>query len=748
MVLKKGQVTIFIIIGIILVISIGVFIYLYQAKVVRPFEEVVVPSVERAPAEIRPVQDYVASCVETVGRDALQRVGDYGGYVGSSQFLYNPFMPTEGDAVQFSPDSGLIVPYWWYLKSPNDCTGECEFSSLRPALRRAGGRISIEAQLDEYVNENLKNCLAGFPSFVEQGFEFAERGPVDTETTVAREQVYFLVDYPLRISRGDQSWNIEEYLAELDVNLGRIYELASRLSDLEAEHSWLEHFTVQMIDSFSAVDSDMLPPMNDFDVKFGQGEIWVKSEVSEGLQEILAGYVPLLQAGNTLFYRPVESPDKRPDGVAVRDKELYEALYNRGLIIPLEEDFTDLGVTFAYLPWWQPYFNANCEGEVCMPQSVSTSLMTVQVGLHKYSFAYDLSYPVLVEIQDPFAFSGEGYSFKFFLESNVRNNFAMPSDFDPLQPVDVSLNTMLCDLNQRSSGNVTVVVRDARNKRGIDGAVVSYACGRESCLVGETSNGTLVTRLPRCIGGLISASAPEYHTRHVPFDVLDERDLDAEVFLQPYRYVDFSVKKFLLGKGAVEWSLNSEEPVTQAMDEDTIIMLQKEASEFEPAFNVVAEVCGMPSAKAPYACGSPPEDNSEGIALVPGAYSVRIYSIKYPKPDITIPRDLRTYGKGLLKQEFYIPDEPIVFDAENPLPVGFAEFVWNLSAKELDSGNAVEFYFINAALDKVPESRRKIEDLGVISKALDYSIRYSYLLEPRVYRKSGAKESSVTVEVE
>ena len=69
MVLKKGQVTIFIIIGIILVISVGIFIYLYQAEVIRPFEEVVVPTVEKAPGEVRPIQDFITACVEATGKD-------------------------------------------------------------------------------------------------------------------------------------------------------------------------------------------------------------------------------------------------------------------------------------------------------------------------------------------------------------------------------------------------------------------------------------------------------------------------------------------------------------------------------------------------------------------------------------------------------------------------------------------------------------------------------------------------------
>jgi hypothetical protein len=741
---KKGQVTIFIIIGIILVISIGVFIYLYQAEVIRPFEEVVVPSVQKAPSEIRPVQDFVTACVETVGKEGLRKIGDYGGYVDTSQFLYNPFVPTEGDAVQFSPDSGLIIPYWWYLKSSNDCTGECSFSSMRPELHRASGKVSIESQLDQYINENLEVCLAGFAPFAAQNFEFQKLGPVETETTIAKEQVYFLVKYPLRISRADQSWSLNEYLAELDLNLGRIYELGTEIVNLQAEHQMLEKFTVELIASFSGVDKNMLPPTSDIDVSLGQGVIWFKSRVADGLKEVLASYVPMLQVGNTRLYLPIDAPEDKD----VRDKELYKVLYNRNMLIPLENEYRDVSATLSYIPWWNIYFDANCEGEVCMAQSVSSNLRFLQIGLQKYDFAYDVSYPVLVELRNPDALKGEGYSFKFFIEANVRNNFPMPSVFEPLEAYEMSFNSMLCDQQQRTSGNVTIFVRDARNQKGVDDALVGYTCGRESCTLGQTSDGVLVAQLPRCLGGLLAASKLDYETRMVPLDVLDDRPLDAEILLEPYRYMDFTVKKYLLSKGASEWSLDANKTVNQAMDEDTIIMLRRKADRLSPPFATVAEVCGMPNAKTVAACGSPPSESSEGIALIPGEYEVSIYSMKFPKPGITIPRDLRTAGSGLIKEEFYVPEEPIVFDESSPFPSGFASFNWSLTAEQLDSGNAVEFYYINVALDKVPKQRRKIEDLGQIGKALEYSTFYKNALKPRIFRKSKAKESTITVKVE
>jgi len=745
-VFKKGQITIFIIIGIILLISIGIFIYLYQSAEITPLEDVVVPSVAQAPTEVRPIYDFVSVCVESVGKDALKKVGDYGGYIDSSKFLYNAFIPTAGDAVQFSPDSDLIIPYWWYLQSPNDCTGECVFASLRPELQRQRGKVSIEGQIDEYMNENLKICLAGLEMFEEQGFDVQEIDEITTETTIAKDSVYILVKYPLRINKAGKSFTINEYLAELDVNLGRIYALATELTNQQIEQGMLERFSLETISHFSALDDDMLPPMRDFDVKFGPGVIWYKTKISEALQEILASYMPMFQIGNTRLYMPIQAPEKTVKGETVRDKKLYENLYNRGMIVPLEENYQDLAANFVYLPWWKPYFDSNCEGEVCMPQSVSTALSFLQIGLHKYDFVYDLSFPVLVEIRDPDAFKGEGYSFKFFLEANVRNNLPMTSEFELLPSDSVSFNTMLCDLNQRTSGNVTIAVKDARTNQGIDAALVGFTCGKESCTIGETSSeGTLITQLPRCLNGLLSANKLEYQTRFVPMDVLNDQDTQAEIKLEPYRYRNFAAKKYLLSKGPTEWSLDAEKTITQAQDEDTIIMLRKQGTRFVPDFSAYGEVCGMPGAMSTAACGSPPEDNSKDIALVPGQYDVMIFSAKYAQPSIEIPPDLRSAGSGWAREEFYIPEDPIIFDKDNPFPGGFANFKWNLTAEQLDSGDTIEFYYLQVALDKIPKNRRKIEDLSEIGKSVEYSNLHRDLLEPRVFKKEQAKAHTITV---
>ena len=155
--MKRGQITIFIIIGLVILFLIGTAIYLSTRQVTRPFEAVR-PAVAQIPSEAQPLRDLVESCIQRLATDGLRKIGDSGGYVDQKYLTYNPLSPTEAEAVQMSPGAGPAVAYWWYLKSNNKCKPpDCIFDSKRPPLYRGEGALSIEAQLDGYVTNNLRS---------------------------------------------------------------------------------------------------------------------------------------------------------------------------------------------------------------------------------------------------------------------------------------------------------------------------------------------------------------------------------------------------------------------------------------------------------------------------------------------------------------------------------------------------------------------------------------------------------------
>jgi len=165
---KRGQVTLFIILGIVLVLI--VVLALFVRKIIvqeEPPEPVITTDV---PAEIKPVQEFTEQCVYSVAKEGLIRLGQQGGYINTTIYgiIPNNLMPTSANGIEFAPDSGLVIPYWYYMKSPNTCQGGCMFDSKKPPLYRRDGDKSVESQMDLYILENLPECTKSYSVFCQK----------------------------------------------------------------------------------------------------------------------------------------------------------------------------------------------------------------------------------------------------------------------------------------------------------------------------------------------------------------------------------------------------------------------------------------------------------------------------------------------------------------------------------------------------------------------------------------------------
>lgn len=684
---KRGQITLFLIAGVLLLLAFGIYLYTQRAKFIRPIEEQR-SIVAEVPLELQPINSYITNCIYETAKDGIIKLGDHGGYIEHSNLIFNPVEPTSEEAVKFSPKSELIIPYWWHMSDKNKCQGTCEFSSKRPPLYKEQGEDSIENQLDEYVNKKLKDCISNFKPFTEQGFNFQD-STINAKTSIAKDDVFLLVNYPVSITKDGKNFEIDEYAIEIPLNLREIYFLATNITNIEAQHSFIEKDIRQIIDAFSKLDTDALPPVSELIIGFGSGTFWIKNSVVEKLKQLLSSYIPLIQVSGTRNYHFIESPAN------IRDRGLYEVVYNRGMIIPLNEDHSSLAVKFTYLPIWEPYFDLNCRGQLCQPESVGSTFGFL-FGFQRYSFAYDISIPVLVEISNPEAFGGEGYSFKFFLEANMRNNEPMPADFSPLESIARPAASLLCDQDKRSPNNTTVRIIDGRAKQQVNGAQITFACGSESCPIGTALNSSLASQFPKCLGGIVGVEKSDYHSGFAQLDTDLEQDQQISITLEPYRLVDFKVKKYLLQKtpvvlqtGSAEvptktawrWQVDTSSLQSQESDEDTLVIMKRIGNNFEKEFTAIADICGG-EAKSEVPCGDPPQDVSQGIRLIPGLYKANIYSFKYPQQPVIIPphRKCERYGTFNEKKEcYYVPKEPIIFNATNPLPVGMAEFEFEVT---------------------------------------------------------------------
>lgn len=698
---KKGQITVFIIIGIIIVVLIGIALYFFRTGEIGRFEAAR-PSLEELPQEVAPLREQVHSAMRQVAVDALRRIGQSGGYVDTTFLASNYYNPTEGDSVSLFPD-GDPTAYWYYMKSRNSCESDCEFTSKRPALYRQQGGINIESQLDNYVSENLP-LTVNFESAVPNCDVTVLDSPVVT-STISENDVFFVAKWQLRANCGGATYTVDEFYVPLDVNLKEIYDVATEITNMQADNQMLEQATKNIIDLFSQVNSKKLPPTRDLEIGiFDPGEMWIKYDVTQNLKSTLASYIPFMQAFGTRNYDYVVSPTD------ARDSELYENIYNRHFLVPLEGFHPDLEVRFAYYDTWEPYFDLNCNGQICRADSAQVMIPPLFMTINRYNFPYDLSYPVQVELRNPYALNGEGYVFNIMLEQNLRNT--EPAVLG--QPFNLTLParepSLFCDPGQKTAGPITLTVKNGQTGQPIQDANVAYLCGEDICSIGKTgADGKLIEKYPLCLGGNLRVVKQGMPSANLQLDLVDETEYNFTVNLQPVRNLNASIRNYLFTKQSKrgQWSVESGPPVRPEDYQQSIITLTKETLANEEPVVVAAIIEG---------------DGSANLELVPGKYHVTITSLL--RTNITIPVDERcTKGKkigGIIKVSdekcYKVPTEPIIFDDTKPFPYSMTQYEWEVTNSMLAGKNRIQFRQFAIAIDKVPQNQRVVEDLTQIEK--------------------------------
>lgn len=696
---RRAQVTVFIILGVVLLVAVSVYLYVQTQTTQKTLEEAQVPVVKEVPVEFQPVNSYVETCMAQVGVEALQKLGSQGGYIDPLKYglRTNPVNPTEADAVEFVTGSGVIVPYWFYLKSNNRCDADCQFQYNRPHLFRSEGEPSIEGQLDDYMNTHLADCLKDFSVLKAKGYGIEQAGQIKTTTDIFAKDLGFLIEFPLKITKGSSVHKIDSFFLRVPLDLRSIYEQATLITNIQAQYKFLEKDLLNLVVGYSGVDEKKLPPMAATEFEFGSGKVWTKSQVKSLVQQVLVRDMPALQVYGSRNFKPVVTGD------AFRD-----TLYNSGMLVKSDKTFPNLNVEFNYLDFWPIYFNLNCYGETCKPESASSNLVSL-IGVQRYNFLYDVSYPILIAISDPSALNNKGYQFQFFLEANVRDNEPMNYSYFALESAVPGTSSMMCDLDKRNSGNIAITVKNSLDKSLLNDVEVVYTCAEESCSMAKTTNGVLNTPFPVCLGGVVSFFKDGFvaSSKYLSTELGKADSLGVE--LLPLKTFDVAVQKYMLVKADKKWVLR-DNPVPLDKDEQLVLDLNRIPElgdeEYSTAINV--------------------NSSSNSVQLAAGNYVIEA-SVLLNKP-ITIRPQQRCENSGLSKNCYTVPQETLTIGP--PAYVGGISSNYTFSTENIQK-KKVTFYVITVDIADIPEEQRVIEDLDQLSKIGDYSYSYQTLLKPR-----------------
>lgn len=755
---KKAQLSIFLIIGVALVIIVSLFFVFRNMMVEKTLEEDVGTKliIEKVSNEFKPIQLFVDTCVKDVAVRGFRKLGMQGGYINSMELISNPVDPTakNSDSIHFFPkDNEQKIAYWWYMKSSEKCFASmsCKFDSKKPELE--GGPNSIEGQLEKYIDENIQSCLQNFAVFADAGLEIDSKKSPKSDITFTKDDTVVSLTYPLRAtSKSSKSQDLSFFNTRIDINMRNMYSMAGEIAEQEARQAFLERQLIELISIYSGTKGDsILPPFynpavfDKSDLKFA----WTQTEIKTVLSSLLSSYVSAFRVLNAGSFVPITG-----------ENEFTKTILDSMMIyINTTTDYTSFDVSFDYITWWDLYLKIG-QSEIVKPtgnkvvefiQDVPIVGQTIgQLLPDEFRFMYDVSYPVLVTIEDDYALSGDGYTFRFALESNLRNNMPVyeVEDSEILGEVsnpETLFENSFCNEDHKDTGLVKITVKDTSTSEEIEGILLRYSNSEETCAIGLTqryNDGIYFEgKLPSCLGCVLEINAPGFVRKSLGLSVDAGVDFDVpHIELEPIREKEVNVMVITNTKSPGEngeWSIDFT-PVPLRPAESVMLSLTRVPEDddpFDSDFNSVVFFSGD-DAVVPK------------IQIIPGKYEVQgqiLLDVSYEDDQITaedvrVPAEDHCDGGTFFTdcEEYTLPE----IEFGDTFPEGSVYIddehggTWDVKSNFLDSSDVITFYiiaspYIESGLDL------NYDDLEEVGKADLYSDQYSGCVLPTYNR--GAK---------
>jgi hypothetical protein len=203
---KRGQVTTFVILGVIIVAIVLIFLFARQ-NILLP------PSKEDLNLEMESIRRHVSQCAIDVSEDPIRVMGLQGGYLATPQDTYRLYNDSQ-------------VSYLCYgLENSPRCYNRLLLIS------------HMESELNEALEFSLRNCIdiGGFERF--RNFDIITNKDPTVDTNIRTNKILVNVDYPvtLKSRRDDTQVSIDKFSVSLDYPLGELYDVSQEILSGETQ---------------------------------------------------------------------------------------------------------------------------------------------------------------------------------------------------------------------------------------------------------------------------------------------------------------------------------------------------------------------------------------------------------------------------------------------------------------------------------------------------------------------------------
>ena len=320
---KKSQVSMFIIIGIIIIICSVAFISFTDY-------DIDIFTDEKSSTKVK---EFVESCLELETNRALEGIGNRGGWLYPQGISYAPLELEEkqllddpsvkravGVDYKFNSNS-FEIPYWYYYDSDE------EFKDNIPPYNNPDDPDSIQNQMERYIEENIERCFRNFNVFedvYDVEYDIIEIN-VDVELpNKESKEIFVSLELPIHIDEitSEGKEYVDFFSFETENVLYIPYLLARDVVAAEDKTAFLEHKIISFMNPYETTDDrDGLPPKYAFKLGY-DFDPWSVSDIANEVKRIISSNLFLVKDTNT-YYEEIEPPSE------LESSEFANAVLNR-----------------------------------------------------------------------------------------------------------------------------------------------------------------------------------------------------------------------------------------------------------------------------------------------------------------------------------------------------------------------------------------------------------------------------------
>lgn len=225
MVNKKGQLTVFIIIAIVLVVAAASY-FLFKGTL----------SLTQIPANLEPAYNSFLSCLEDDTLTGISILEAQAGYINlPSMELGSHYYPFNSQ-LSFL---GTSVPYWYYV-SGNGLQKE-----------QVPTKEEMEFEIKSFIENKIRNC--NLRTYYEQGVVISMEEPV-ADVTIRDNNVEVNLDMDMTLEKEDDNVLVRNHNKVVNSNLGALYDSAREIYDYEQKNLFLENYGIDTLRLYAPVD--------------------------------------------------------------------------------------------------------------------------------------------------------------------------------------------------------------------------------------------------------------------------------------------------------------------------------------------------------------------------------------------------------------------------------------------------------------------------------------------------------------